>query len=420
MFRKALGSMLCAATCCFAVLCPAFQAAAGESIPLNGKNVWTLSFDGRTIPAAVPGNVELDLLAAGIVDDPTVGNNIYELRRYEGTTWTYDRTFATPNLSEGQRLVLWFGGIDCLAKVYVNGKLVGEPENMFIEHSFDITDFVNATGKADNTLRVEIRSAVLEAQKYDYGAFSVCNFAAPESARIRKAASQFGWDIMPRLVSAGLWRGVELRVLDPSRIKDACWMTLDVDTAAHSASMMATVQTVLPFEEYDNDRIETTLSIDGKTVYKRLQTALYNVTVDRFTLDGVRFWWPLGSGKQPLYTATARLLDAGGKCLDSTSCRIGIRTVKLEMDEMNPEGGTGKFLFRVNGEPIYIRGTNWVPLDACHSRDAAKYEETLALAKDLNCNMIRCWGGNVYEDTRFFDICDSLGIMVWQDFAMGC
>ena len=420
MFRKAFGSMLSAALCCAWALFPAVAASAGERIPLDGKNVWTLSFEGRTIPAAVPGNVELDMLSAGLVDDPTVGNNIYELRKYEGTTWTYRRKFETPKLSVGQRLELWFGGIDCLAKVYVNGKLVGEPENMFIEHSFDVTDAVNAAPGSENDLEVVIRSAVMEAQKYDYGTFSVCNFAAPESARIRKAASQFGWDIMPRLVSAGLWRGVELRILEPSRIKDACWMTLDVDTSARIASMLATVQTVLPFEGYDKDRIETSLSIDGKTVYKRLQPVLYNVTVDRFSFGGVKFWWPLGSGKQPLYTATARLLDADGRCLDSTSCRIGIRTVKLEMDDINPKGGTGKFLFRVNGEPIYIRGTNWVPLDACHSRDAAKYDETLALAKDLNCNMIRCWGGNVYEDTRFFDICDSLGIMIWQDFAMGC
>jgi len=161
----------------------------------------------KTIPATVPGNVELDLQKAGLLGELTVGDNVYQVRQYEGYQWCYSRWFPTPAHTKDQTLRLTFRGLDCLASVWLNGKLVGTADNMFIEHSFDITDLVVPSGV--NDLKVIIRSAVLEAQNFAMQSISGRN---DEQAYIRKAASQYGWDILPRVVSAGLWRGVELDV----------------------------------------------------------------------------------------------------------------------------------------------------------------------------------------------------------------
>jgi Beta-galactosidase/beta-glucuronidase len=135
----------------------------------------------------------------------------------------------------------------------------------------------------------------------------------------------------------------------------------------------------------------------------------------------VDFWWPRGYGEPALYDAEVQLVSETGNLLSTDSCRVGVRTVQLDMTDMNDmPDNPGRFCFVVNGERLFIRGTNWVPLDALHSRDTSLLDDAVQLMVDANCNMVRCWGGNVYEDHRFFDLCDENGIMVWQDFAMGC
>ena len=131
-------------------------------------------------------------------------------------------------------------------------------------------------------------------------------------------------------------------------------------------------------------------------------------------------WWPRGYGDQPLYDASLVLKDREGSVLDENCIRLGIRTAYLDATPVHTKEQPGRFCFVVNGEPIFIKGSNWTPLDAFHSRDAALLERTFALALDLHCNMLRCWGGNVYEDHAFYDLCDEHGILVWQDFSMGC
>ena len=131
-----------------------------------------------------------------------------------------------------------------------------------------------------------------------------------------------------------------------------------------------------------------------------------------------RLWWPKGYGDPNLYTVTCELLH-WGEPVDQRTDRIGLRTVRLQRTEVTSESG-GEFRFEINGTPILVKGANWVPADAFHSRDAERYEACLSLFDDLGCNMVRCWGGGVYEDHAFFDFCDSHGMMVWQDFAFAC
>lgn len=402
------------------------------NISLNGK--WQLSYwkqpskpvvtpqaindmQVEKIDASVPGNVELDLMAAGLIPDPMIGSNVNTLRKYENYQWCYTKTFEAPLVQEGQRVELFFGGIDCLADIWLNGEKVGEAANMLIEHKYDVTEFLK---RGENTLQVIIRSAVMEAQKHTLGTISIGNFPAEEAVYIRKAPHMYGWDIMPRLVSAGLWRDVELRVLNPTRLKDVNWMTINIDTTAHTARIFTDVQMVIPFDKFDKVKAQFTLRRKGKIVYQNSQIVSTPAFRHIFELKNVDFWWPRGYGEAALYDASVQLIDSDGKELDVNNCKVGVRTVKLDMDDINLPGKPGQFRFIINNEPIFIHGTNWVPMDALHSRDKSHLNTMIDMAVDINCNMIRCWGGNVYEDTDFFDLCDQNGILVWQDFGMGC
>ncbi len=415
------------------ISCTGFFVSAKDTLSLNGK--WELSFweqpsepvrspdavqrqKRQVIAATVPRNVELDLLAAGLIKDPMVGNNANELRPWEGYQWCYVKEFVAPKVEEDQRIQLFFGGIDCLADIWVNGKLVGTAENMLIEHTFDVTDVLRQGRR--NELHVIIRSAVLEGQKKLLGPFSISGYPAPEAMYVRKAAHTFGWDILPRLVSAGLWRDVELRVQKPVCLRDVHYMTTWVDAASHSAGLYIETQLAMPLECFDKVSARYTLMRGGKEVYRAVQPVVSPAMRHSVHVEDADLWWPRGYGDAALYDAKVELLSEDGKILAEDNRRIGLRTVKLERTDINLPDEPGKFCFIVNGERIFIHGTNWVPIDALHSRDVARVDEVVDMAVDLNCNMIRCWGGNVYEDHRFFDLCDENGILVWQDFAMGC
>lgn len=401
---------------------------AQDKISLNGK--WNLEFwpqEGEAVTdpsevaalettklsATVPGNVELDLQAAGMVKDPQIGNNIYDLRPYEFCQWMYSKSFVAPQISEGQKIILDFEGIDCLADIWLNGEKVGSVENAMIAHKFDITSKIR---KGENKLQVILRSAVLEAQNYLVGTYSFRHYT--ESVWIRKPRHCYGWDIMPRLVSAGLWRDVSLIIQNPVSISDVHWVTVSTDPDTKEVSAFVDVQVKYPASKIDKVKLNVKLERNGKVAYENERILPTYAWRTEFKLDKADLWWPKGYGEPVLYDGTVSLIDENGTVLASDTRKVGFRTVSLERSEMIDKDGKGEFCFYVNGEKIYVRGTNWVPLDGFHSRDAQWLDSTLDMVVDLNCNMIRCWGGNVYEDTPFYDRCDREGIMVWQDFSM--
>ena len=382
-----------------------------EDVPVsNPSEVATLNT--TKLSATVPGNVELDLLAAGMIDDPSVGNNIYKLRPYEFCQWMYSRHFTAPSLKKGQKLILNFEGIDCIADIWLNGENIGSADDAMIAHRFDVTGKAKA---GDNLLQVVLRSAVLEAQKQLVGTYSFRHYT--ESVWIRKPRHCYGWDIMPRLVSAGLWRDVSLVVQDPVSISDVQWVTVDTDPSTGKVSAFVDVQVKYPASKIDEVKLRVQLEKDGRTAYEMERILPTFAWRTEFTLDKADLWWPKGYGDPALYDGTVSIVDEDGSVLASETRKVGFRTVRLDRSEMIKDG-KGEFSFFVNGERIFVRGTNWVPLDGFHSRDAKWVDSTLDMVVDLNCNMIRCWGGNVYEDTPFYDRCDREGIMVWQDFSM--
>ncbi len=375
--------------------------------------------DWPRIAATVPGNVELDLGRAGLL--PTnleVGNRVYENLKFESCRWWYHRRFTMPPHGAGERVELVFHGLDCLGYVWCNGIFIGTTDNMFIDHRFDLTDHLQSS--RDNELFVRIDSAVLAGRRHVHRPLEWAFAGNYESLPVRKAPHAYGWDILPRIVSAGLWRDVTLEVLPPTRWINAYWAVTGVDPRGNSAEILVDWQFTTDRQDLKNMRIRLTLSRHGHLVHERTVPVFSSSGRWQGRLAPVDLWWPRGAGAPALYDAALQLEDNSGNILARRCDRIGLRTVELECTAATTPEKPGEFVFRVNGEKIFMKGTNWVPLDALHSRDKSHLASVFPMVVDLHCNMLRCWGGNVYEDHDFFDLCDQHGILVWQDFAMAC
>jgi beta-mannosidase len=386
-----------------------------EHAPQSPGELKRSGFSG--IPATVPGNVEIDLQEAGLIEDPMIGDRVYDLRMYETYQWWYHRTFSRPDVPQGHRIEMSFEGIDCIADIWLNGVNIARTDNMFVEHHFDVTDIL----REKNQLYICIHSTVLEARKNMRNNFGVRYDALAEAVSIRKAPHMFGWDILPRLVSAGLWKDVNLEIIPPTHWKSVYWVTRDVEVKNRKANMYVDWEFSTDRLDIDDLTMQIRLERDGNVAFEKSVKLYTTVSRERIEgLENIDFWWPRGFGDPALYEASLEILDGEGNMLCENRQQIGVRTVELVRSEVNTEENPGEFVFVVNGEKVFVKGTNWVALDALHSRDGQHVESAVDMLVDLNCNMIRLWGGNVYENDEFYDLCDQSGIMIWQDFTMGC
>ena len=358
-----------------------------------------------TLTAEVPGCVQLDMSRAGYLPaDLFMGENILEAEKYENYEWWYERKFTSPE--KKSNLYLVFEGVDCLAEYYLNGMKIGESDNMLISHEFRIDEYVN---DGENTLTVHIKSATVLADSEDYP-IRLLNSIDIDGCYIRKAPHSFGWDIMPRAVNAGIWREVRLEVRD-----DIYFSQAFIGETFDYRFFCYTLET--DEESVKGVDIEIVGSCGDSTVYGHHKC---KKRFGRFavTVDNPKLWYPYGYGEANIYDCKARIYK-DGELIHEKDISFGIRDVKL--DRHDPEGNDkGQFRFLINGVEVMCKGSNWVPLDAFHCRDAERYDKALALVRDIGCNILRMWGGNVYEDHKFFDFCDRNGIMIWQDFAMAC
>lgn len=367
------------------------------------------------IPATVPGNVELDLQAAGIIDDPFFGKNILSLREFEHYNWWYGTTFRTPQVVAGERVSIRFEGIDTFGTVWLNGKSVGTTDNMLIPHEFDITDGLRPAGET-NELHVTLESPLARAAEFRYEPTATNLPTNLEQAYVRKAPHMYGWDIMPRAVSAGLWRSVYLDVHREPEIGDLFVRTDRVSPGEASLSFRWQIDGAPALMHRCKIRVR---GVCGESVLTALAQCRFVAGDFSIHVPEPRVWWPRGYGEPDLYDTLVELL-LDDEVVDTRRFSVGIRTTELVRTDTTSLESAGEFLFRVNGEPILIKGTNWVPADAFHSRDKERIPKIMERLAEVNCNMVRCWGGNVYEDDTFFDLCDSMGVMVWQDFSMAC
>jgi len=425
--------------------------------------------DLRAISAQVPGNVELDLARAGELEDPFYAENMSALRALEDHEWWYTRDFEVPADAGGRpqesTLCTWelvCAGLDTLASVWINGVAIGQSANMLIEHRFDVTHALRPG--ENNRIAVRLGSATNQARRFHYDPQSMSWEHREEGLFIRKAAHVWGWDIMPRAASAGIWRSVWIEERPANAIEQFYYWTERIDESGAilgvrfqfrceepvSVPRPRPASTLTGRPRAGGDR-RTTRDLGALGLTLRFHgdcgghSFEYEWPVEfiaggcQIAVPGARLWWPTGYGEPALYTVRAQLCCAQrGEVLAERTDRVGIRTAECRRSEAAgaseaprgaaegvtrmdaPPSPENHFLFVVNGQPIMVKGSNWVPLDAFHSRDAGRVDEAVALFDDLGCNMIRCWGGNVYEDHRFFDLCDEKGIMVWQDFAFAC
>lgn len=365
------------------------------------------------IPAQVPGNVELDLMRAGLLKDPYIGSSVLEVKPFERYEWWYERQFDCPGGVSG-RTELVFHGADCIATYWLNGQQIGRSDNALIEHRIDVTGKMLA-GQA-NKLSVRLQSVVLDAMERKYDPSMFAQSYAWEQIWSRKPAHSFSWDIMPRVVSAGLWRSVELVVHEENEIADVYLFTHQADEQNARIGFYYELK-VNP--DWLNDmKIRITGKCDESS-FERTDRAKFVAGMMDVHVGSPKLWWPRGYGEPHLYDVTVQLLHDGAVIAEK-SVTMGIRRVELIMTDTTSAENPGQFLFKVNGTPIMCKGSNWVPADMFHSKDSSRIERMLDLFADMNCNIVRCWGGNVYEDHAFFDRCDREGFMVWQDIALAC
>ena len=367
---------------------------------------------GERCPAVVPGSVHLDLLRAGVIEDPFWRENEAAVAWIGDREWRYSRRFdVSDDVLERRHHLLRFSGLDTLAEVTLNGRGVLTADNMHRSWDVDVTGLLRAGG---NVLVVTFASANVEIRRRQsahrlpgwYGIASI-----EGAGWLRKQLSNFGWDWGPSLVTAGIWRPVELVGWDDVVVTDV------VVSQRHERGAVALDVRV---ETSPSLSPEHRLAVELRDPDGRLAASAViadsAVTVE---VPEPRLWWPNGLGEQPLYDVDVSVLRADGSVTAATSRRVGLRTLRL-VCEPDADGGE-TFGFECNGVPFFAKGANWIPADAVVGRvEAATLRRLVFDAAAANMNMLRVWGGNVYEDDAFYDACDEAGICVWQDAAFAC
>lgn len=388
-------------------------------VPLDSGWSFRRAGTDEWYPAFVPGVVHTDLLRNGLIDDPYRSTNESRLQWIENEEWEYRTVFVptAEQLSAGA-LVLDFKGLDTYAEVRLNDSLVLEADNMFVEWRVPVKGIVR---EGDNTLCVKFLSAYKEgcriAEKYPK--LPADNDKGPEyktSVFTRKAQYHYGWDWGPRFVTAGIWKPVYLESYDYAALDNIRYAELS--QSPKRADFVATV-TINSLGRCDG---VLTLTDESGDEYARRSVSLTegkNIVELPFSIDNPEYWWPCGIGKglPRLYPVEATLVTDGSKAW-SDRRKIGVRTVEL-VRERDTVGES--FFFRVNGEPIFMKGANVIPQDMFLPEVTVdRYRRMAQIARDADMNMLRVWGGGIYESDAFYDACDSLGVLVWQDFPFAC
>jgi len=399
-----------------------------QKIDLNGP--WQFRAAGRRggaptvrrwMRASVPGTVHTDLMAAGKIPDPFFRMQELDVQWVEEEDWVYRRDVLVGRELLRERVIeLVAGGLDTLATLKVNGKIAGTSANMFIAQRFDIKKYLRP-GK--NRIEIRFDSPVRHARELErlHGRIQVSH--ASERAYIRKAQYSFGWDWGPRLATSGIWREIWIEAFNGPRLLDP---SVKVISAGPGRALLECGGEIRG--RFDRKQLQLRIEVSGPgnraTGRSRSRLAAHFIRRVkgrgfriRFEVSRPSLWWPNGMGKQPIYTARLTL-ESGGEILDTHDLSFGIRTVRLRQ-ERDIEGRS--FVLEINGTPLFCKGANWIPADPFLSRiPPRRYEKLLTMARDAHMNMIRVWGGGIYEQDVFYELCDRMGLMVWQDFMFAC
>lgn len=383
------------------------QSANSGVIDLHGE--WRLaSVDGDHQAAiTLPGDVHSALHAAGLIPDPYFGRNEEVVQWVAERDWAIERRVIIPDISGSWYLDIDY--LDTVAVVFVNEVPVLSADNCFRRYRPDVS---HALQPGENTVRIVFHSSITagadrQARQPFYIPYSTGNCPIPNGNMLRKPQCHFGWDWNIAISPLGIYGTLSLRKLDPARIEHVETEQVHHADGRVELKVTATIHSVEPAVvpvhfALDADRVRLDVGISAG------ETKVVHV----FDIDNPCLWWPAGSGEQALYALTVDLPT------ETVTRQIGLRTVELLTD---PDAAGSRFALKVNGREIFCRGANWIPADALFSRSSEeKTTDLLNSAVAAHMNMIRIWGGGFYEADWFYDLCDRLGLMVWQDFMFAC
>lgn len=406
-----------------------------KEILLNGE--WRLI--GTTdkdvpinVPINIPGYVHTALEEANIVPKMFYRDNAELCQWPEEKEWVFEKEFDIDKYDENLSAVLCFGGIDTYADIYFNNKSVYTSSNMFIPVTINVSDLISI-GK--NSIRVVIKpyKEMIKDKPPRYNAAFTT-----DRLYVRRIQCTFYWDWVNRFVSAGIWRDVKLQFMPKAYIEDVFVRTSYI--AKTSAGIDIEISTENALSEKCKFVVEI-LAPDGQLVWKEFGKVFLETLTLHASIENPKLWWPVGYGDHPLYTVNVSLMSEEGETLDKRSLKTGIRTVAFELLK-DKEGSMEEertavlrsrapiyeydhpgesFILLVNGERIFCTGGNWVPPSPFPSSTSKEeYKNLIKLAADGNMNCLRVWGGGVYEQDLFYDLCDEMGVMITEDLMLAC
>jgi len=381
---------------------------------LNGNWQFRQVGGKKWLPANVPGGVHTDMLALDLIPDPFVADNEKKVQWVAESDWEYRRSFSVVKSLAGEehkRLVC--DGLDTLAEVFLNDRLLGKTDNMFRRWSWDVGDLLTAGG---NELKIVFHSPVgyitaRQAAKPLMGGGDI-----PGGPHLRKAPCQWGWDWGPKLPPIGIWKDIRLEGHSVAKFED---IHIRQVHAEGKVNLRAEVQ----IKQWQESDLLVTLNItspEGEiqtVVVKPTPCSDKSICNPQSKITNPQLWWPNGFGKQPLYQLEVTL-GSGKKILDQRCYQVGLRRVELRRE---PDQWGESFTFVVNGVPVFAKGADWIPADSFPTRISnAHMQRLIQDAAAAHMNMLRVWGGGFYEEERFYDLCDRYGLLVWQDFIFAC
>ena len=390
-----------------AVWLTACQSRQQDALVLKLHDNWTVSSvnGNQAYPATVPGNIFSDLMDNEVIKDPFVGENEHKVQWVSDSVWVYKSIFNLPKtLLDKQHITLNFDGLDTYASVLLNGKALIKTNNAFRNYTLPVKDLV----AAKNSIEIQFEPTSIHENK----AKAKLDVTMPEGNRIftRKAQFQYGWDWGPALNTSGIWKDIYIKAWEVAAI-DHIYLEENTYTT-QEASFNVNVALTNP--------AVTGCSIEVEVAGKRFvlevdeKQTVYTFPVN---IENPTFWWPHNLGTPHLYRVDI-LLSKDGEVLDAKQLKHGIRTVELVT---SPDAMGESFYFKINGTPVYMKGANYIPQNSMQTRVTTQdYKTLLGNVVAANMNMLRVWGGGIYEDDLFYELCDEKGILVWQDFMYAC
>lgn len=392
---------------------------------LKDWDLTDLNQKGIAVKANVPGDITADLYASGVIENPYYAMNCERCMWIGETDFLYETSFEVPrSMWNEDEIYICFDGIDLYADIYLNGQLLGKTEDMFLAYRYEVK---NLLLQGENKLSVKMYSTLKAMENIDCEEYNGI-FNRPR-IMMRKVQCHFGWDWAPKMIGYGIWKDVYLIAQNKHCIEEFHFETHNDGWVTFFVDLSYNVQTYRDLDGYvveksAEDYLEDTLIFSLETepysdIYQTVSKKVVGAkSFVNMKIETPRLWWPNGYGEQPLYNYKVELYRAG-VLVSEKKGRLAFREVRL-LEESKSEDVLG-FEFEINGEKIFLKGSNWVPAEVFTGTVTDdKYDVLLTYAKKANYNLMRVWGGGLYENDHFYELCDEYGITVIQDFMLSC